>query len=63
MYTLSSQQIQKYVFHIELLVTTRTVSPRHVDRESSVDSDINPHHRIDAAPIVKQHPDRHDIDR
>ena len=63
MYTLLSQQIQKYVLYVELFMTTRTFSHRHINCEYSVNSYINPHHRIDAAPIIKQHPDRRYIHR
>jgi len=63
MHALLSQQIQKYILHVELPVTNGTFPHRHVDCKYSIDGYVDPHHRIDAAPIVKQHPDCHDIHR
>ena len=63
MHALLGQQIQENAFYIKLFATVRAISHRHVDRKTSVDNHVDPHHRINAAPIFKQHPDCHNIHR
>ena len=62
MHTALGEQVHEYILYVELLVTDWAVEQRHIDSEGGIDGDIDPHHSIDATAIVKQYPNRYNID-